>query len=183
LSDVTRLLCEWRDGDAAALDELTARVYSELRRLAGHYLRNERAVHTLQPTAIINEAYLRLINQAQPDWKSRSHFFGVAAHLMRQILVDHARRSSAVKRGSGGQKVVLDEAVVGSAPERSVDMLALDQSLARLAELDERKARVVELRHFGGLTTEETAEVLGISTATVVRELRMAEAWLKRELS
>jgi RNA polymerase sigma factor (TIGR02999 family) len=161
---------------------LTPLVYGELHQLAVSYLRRDRSGHTLQPTALIHEAYLRMVNQNLPDWKSRTHFYGVAAHLMRQILVDHARKHHAVKRGAGSKKVSLEEAVIFS-QEKSSDLLMLDDALTRLAELDPRKADVIEMRYFAGLSVPETAEALRISVATVGRDLRMAEAWLRRELS
>ena len=179
---VTQLLVAWKDGSKEALDLLTPIVYSELRRLASHYLAGERAAMTLQPTALVHEAYLRLVAQSLPDWESRSHFFGVAAHLMRQILVDHARRRRTAKRGSGGEKVALDS-IVSFAPERDRDIEALDDALTALAAVDERKCKVIELRFFGGFSVEETAKALGISVATVGREQRMAEAWLHRSMT
>ena len=179
---VTQLLHDLRHGDSKAIDALIPIVYGELRRLAAHYLRDERAALTLQPTALVNEAYMRLVAQDMPDWEGRLHFFGVAAHLMRQILVDHARRHRSQKRGSGAAPVTLDEAIA-FAPARSDDILALDDALTRLAKEDERKARIIELRFFGGMTAEETARALDISVATVGREQRLAEAWLHRELT
>src|SRR5689334_2738501 len=180
--EVTRLLWEWKNGNQAAVDALTPIVYSELRRLAASYMRDERAAATLQPTALVHEAYLRLVAQSLPDWESRSHFFGVAAQLMRQILVDHARRRNSAKRGSGAEKVSLDS-IVSFAPARSRDIEALDDALTALGEVDPRKCKVIELRFFGGFSVEETAQALGISVATVGREQRMAEAWLHREMS
>jgi len=180
--DVTQLLVAWKDGSKEALDLLTPIVYSELRRLAARYLADEHAAATLQPTILVHEAYLRLVAQKLPDWESRSHFFGVAAHLMRQILVDAARRRRSVKRGSGEVKVPLDS-IVSLAPERSREVEALDDALNALAAIDERKCKVVELRFFGGFSIEETAQALGISVATVGREQRMAEAWLHREVA
>jgi RNA polymerase sigma factor (TIGR02999 family) len=152
-----------------------------MRRLAQNYLRDERAADTLQPTALVHEAYLRLVGQSLPDWESRSHFFGVAAHLMRQILVDHARRHNSAKRGSGAIMASLDEAL-NFAPQRSPDILALDDALEALSQLDERQCRIIELRFFGGFSVEETAQAMGISVATVGREQRLAEAWLHREM-
>jgi len=179
---VTRLLVEWKSGSKEALDLLTPIVYDELRRLADHYLRNERAAETLQPTALVHEAYLRLVAQSLPDWESRSHFFGVAAHLMRQILVDHARRKRSAKRGSGAENVSIEEAVsFTSGPGREIQ--ALDDALNALAGIDPRKAKVIELRFFGGFSVEETAQALGIAVATVGREQRLAEAWLHREMA
>jgi RNA polymerase sigma factor (TIGR02999 family) len=179
---VTQLLIDWKSGSKEALDMLTPLVYSELRRLADHYLRDERAAATLQPTALVHEAYLRLVAQSLPDWESRSHFFGVAAHLMRQILVDQARRRHSAKRGSGSEKVSLEDAI-SFAPSRGRDIQALDDALNALAEIDPRKAKVIELRFFGGFSIEETAQALNISVATVGREQRMAEAWLHREVA
>ncbi len=179
--EVTQLLLDWRNGHQGALDKLTPLIYSELRRLAESYLRRERAHHTLQATALVNEAFLQLLGAHQMDWQNRAHFFGIAARLMRQILVDHARAHAASKRGSGQEALPLDEAleVPGG---RAADVVALDDALRDLAAFDERKSRVIEVRYFGGLSIEETAEVIGISVATVRRELRMAEAWLYRQM-
>jgi RNA polymerase sigma-70 factor (ECF subfamily) len=179
---VTQLLQDWRKGDKTALDQLVPIVYSELHKMAGHYLRKERAEHTLQPTALIHEAYLRLVGQDMPDWKSRTHFFGVAAHVMRQVLVDHARKHRASKRGGSRQKVTLEDAIVFSR-DSAEDFLALDEALTALAQFDPRKCRVIELRFFAGMSVEEMAEELGISVATIGRDLRLAQAWLKREMS
>ena len=158
--EVTRLLIEWKSGNQAAMDLLVPLVYDELRRLAMSYLRDERAAATLQPTALVHEAYLRLVSQNLPDWESRSHFFGVAAHLMRQVLVDHARRQKSEKRGGGAPKESLDEAL-SFAPERSAEVLALEDALQALAQIDPRQCQIVELRFFGGCTVEETAQALG----------------------
>jgi RNA polymerase sigma-70 factor, ECF subfamily len=179
---VTRLLLDWKNGDARAAELLTPIVYDELRRLAQHYLRDEHAAETLQPTVLVHEAYLKLVAQDLPDWQCRSHFFGVAAHLMRQILVDHARRHRCEKRGGGVPALSLDE-VPGFAAGKSDDIIALDDALNALAGFDERKCRVIELRYFSGFSVEETARALGLSVATVGREQRMAEAWLHRELA
>lgn len=179
---VTQLLVQWKNGDPQAADLLTPLVYDELRRLAAHYLRDERAADTLQPTALVHEAYVRMVAQNMPDWQCRSHFFGVAAHLMRQILVDHARRHRSAKRGSGAIPETLDQAIAFSTA-RSNDVVALDDALNALAAMDERKCKVIELRYFGGFSVEETGQALGISVATVGREQRMAEAWLHREMS
>jgi RNA polymerase sigma factor (TIGR02999 family) len=179
---VTNLLVEWKQGNKAAMDLLTPLVYNELRRLAERYLRNERSAATLQPTALVHEAYLRLVAQSMPDWESRAHFFGVAAHLMRQILVDHARKHRSAKRGGGAEKMNIDE-IVGLGVDKPNDIIALDDALKALAEIDERKAKVIELRFFGGLSVEETGVALGVSPATIGREQRLAEAWLHRELS
>jgi RNA polymerase sigma-70 factor, ECF subfamily len=178
--DVTQLLSDLRNGDESAAPRLMPLVYGELRRLAGHYMSRERSDHTLQPTALVHEAYLRLVDQ-NSEWQNRAHFFGVAAQLMRQILVDHARTHRAAKRGGGQQKVPLDEALVFS-EEKSAELLALNEALERLAKFDARQARVVELRFFAGLSVEETAEVLGVSGKTVQREWNVARAWLMREL-
>jgi RNA polymerase sigma factor (TIGR02999 family) len=179
--DLTQLLLAWGDGDREALDELTPQVYRELKKLAGSYLRRERAGHTLQPTALAHEAFIKLIDQRNVRWRNRAHFFGIAAQAMRRILVDHARARLAGKRGSGGAVVSLDEAIDVS-DSRADQLLALDEALKRLAQLDPNRGRVIELRYFGGLTLEETAEVLGVSRATVIREWRMAKAWLYGEL-
>ncbi|MBS1790711.1 MAG: sigma-70 family RNA polymerase sigma factor [Acidobacteria bacterium] len=178
--DVTQLLNEWRNGNQQALEQLTPLVYGELRRLAGRFLRREREGHTLNATALINEAYLQLMGQ-QADWQNRAHFIGVAAHLMRNILVDHARAHAAAKRGGGEQPLPLNEARKVS-NQTSPDVLALDEALKDLAKHDERKCRIIELRYFGGLSMEEIAEVTGLSIATLRRDLRMAEAWLGRQL-
>ena len=179
---VTKLLQQWNHGDEAALEKLLPVIYHELQKLAGGYLRNERPGHTLQPTALINEAYLRLIGQHFPEWQNRKHFYGVAAQLMRQILVEHARAHSAAKRGSGAENLSLDEALTYT-QEKASELVALDDALKALAQFDERKARLIELRYFGGLSLEETAEVLDISIATIGREMRLAHAWLHRELA
>jgi RNA polymerase sigma-70 factor (ECF subfamily) len=178
---VTRLLADVRLGRRDALDRLLPIVHDELRRIASAYMRRERADHTLQPTALVNEAYLRLVDQREIVWQDRAHFVGVAARLMRQILVDHARARAAAKRAGGVDRVPLDETVLVEA-ERPVDLLALDEALERLAAMDPALARVVELRYFGGLTTREAAEATGVSTATVEREWATARGWLRREL-
>ena len=180
--DVTQMLRQWSGGDSSAAEKLTPLVYKELRRLAAGYLRGERAGHTLQPTALIHEAYLRLIEQGQPGWRSRTQFFRFSAHLMRQILVDHARARNAAKRGAGLRQVTLTGVDVAGSP-RPVDLLDLDQALDRLAAFDERRARVLEMRYFGGLSEEETAEALELSVATVRRDLRLAESWLAKEVA
>jgi len=179
--DVTRLLAEWSKGDRAALEALMPLVYSELRRVAGSYLKHEKSSHTLSPTALVHEAYLRLVTQKVP-WQSRAHFFSVAAQMMRRILVDHARSHRYAKRGGGAMTLSLDEALA-TAKEREIDLVALDDALQTLAKLDERQSRMVELRFFGGLSIEETSEVLGVSAPTVKREWASARAWLFREIS
>lgn len=176
---VTQLLSRWAKGDQQALEDLTPIVYKELRLLAASYLRKERQGHTLQPTALVNEAYLRLVDQKSPNWQNRSHFFGVAARLMRQILVDHARRRNADKRA--GQVVPLEQAV-GFQPERGRELVALDLGLQALEKLDQRKCKVVELRYFGGLSMGEIAQALEVSPVTIRRDLRMAEAWLYNQM-
>jgi RNA polymerase sigma factor (TIGR02999 family) len=179
--DVSTLLRAWSGGDRNALDQLTPIVYDELRRLAAHYLRQERPGHSLQATTLVNEAYLRLVDYKHMRWENRAHFFAVSAQLMRRILVDHARRHN-LKRGGGVQHVSLDEtAAVGSEP--SDDLVELDDALQALARMDPRKAQVVELRFFGGLSVEETAEVLKVSGVTVMRDWSSARAWLYREMS
>ncbi|MGA2738042.1 MAG: sigma-70 family RNA polymerase sigma factor [Bryobacteraceae bacterium] len=179
---VTQLLIEWNAGNKAALDQLVPFVYSELRRLAAHYLRDERAAITIQPTALVHEAYLRLVAGNLPDWESRAHFFGVAARLMRQILVDHARRRGSAKRGSGMATVSIEDAVSFS-PARCRDLEHLDDALTALAAFDGRKAQIVELRYFGGFGLEEIGQSLSISASTVCSEQRIAEAWLHREMA
>lgn len=180
-SEVTRLLADWRDGNAVAAEALIPLIYNELRQLASSYLRRERDADTLQPTALVHEAWLKLAGQEQPEWQSRSHFFGVAARCMRQILVDHARRNLAEKRGGANAKQTLNEAVSFSS-DSSAAMVALHGALESLAKFSARKAEIIELRFFGGFSVEETARALNISVATVGREQRMAEAWLYREL-
>jgi RNA polymerase sigma-70 factor, ECF subfamily len=177
--EVTRLLRRWGGGDPAALDQLTPVLYRELRRVAAGHLRRERPGHTLQPTALVHETYLRLIGSDQPEWSDRAHFFAIAARHMRQILVDHARRRNARKRG-GGQAVTLDEGLPATA--RPLDVIALDDALEALARLDQRKARILELHYFGGLGQEEIAAVLEVHVNTVARDLRLARAWLRLQL-
>lgn len=180
-SDVTQLLRNWRDGDEVARDQLMVVVYEELRRQAERYLRRERPDHTLQPTALVHEAYLQLIDQSRVNWENRAHFFGAAARLMRRILVDHARAHQAEKRGGGGEKLALDEALC--VPEgKDLDILALNDALDELARLDTQQSQIVELRYFGGLSIEETATVLNISPATVKREWSMAKVWLHHQI-
>ena len=182
-NEITPLLRRWSQGDESALSLLLPIVYQELHRVAQGYLRRERPGHTLQPTALIHEAYLRLVNQtAAPAWESRQHFFGVAARLMRQILVEHARVHAAAKRGGGAANLPLEEALTYSA-ENAAELVALDDALQALAKFDERKVRIIELRHFAGLSLAETAAMLGLSVATINNETRLARAWLHRELS
>jgi RNA polymerase sigma factor (TIGR02999 family) len=180
--EVTQLLIDWGNGDRTALDKLTTLVDLELRRLAHRYMIRERAGHTLQTTALVNEAFVRLINRSNVRWQNRAHFFGIAAQLMRTILVDHARSHACAKRGGGAYKVELDEAMVVS-QKKAQEVLALDDALKQLALIDPQQSQIVELRFFGGLTVEETAEVLQLSPATVKREWSTAKAWLYHELS
>ena len=180
---VTQLLVEWSHGDQNALERLTPLVYGELRRLARRHLSRERSDHTLQSTALVHEAYLRLVDQRSVQWQNRAHFFGVAAQLIRRILIDHARARQAGKRGAGACLLSLDEALDSPAEGRSLDIVALDDALEQLAKIDPRQSRIVELRFFAGLTVQETAEVLNISTPTVNREWNAAKAWLFRELN
>ncbi len=179
--EVTVYLMEWQRGDQHALDRLLPVVYGELQRLAAAYLRGERKGHTLQPTALVHEAYLRLVNQKTPQLRSRSHFFGVAAHVMRQVLVDAARTRNAQKR-NGGEQVPLEKLAVCT-PDRPADILALDDALSDLARVSARKCQVIEMRYFGGLSNDEIAEALGVSVATVVRDRRFAEVWFQQRLS
>jgi RNA polymerase sigma factor (TIGR02999 family) len=181
--DVTHLLIQWSRGDSAALDALLPLVYDELRRLAQGYLSREKPGHTLSSTALVHEAYLRLVKQKDVTWQNRAHFFAVAARMMRRILVDHARRHKYAKRGGGAMTLSLDESIAPAAPEREMDLVALDDALEALAKLDERQSRMVELRFFGGLSIEETSEVLGVSAPTVKREWASARAWLYREIT
>src|SRR5690348_23967 len=180
--EITQLLGEWSGGDEQALEKLFSLVQPELHRLAHHYMSREHAGHTLQTTAVLNEAYLRLVDHTKPIWQGRSHFIAAAAQLMRRIMVDHAREKRSLKRGGGALKVTLDEAALVT-ETRSEELLALDEALDSLAEQDPRKGQIVELRYFGGLTVEETAEFLKLSQRTVEREWTMAKAWLHRELS
>ena len=180
-SQVSKLLVNWRQGDEGAREALIPLVYDELRRLARRHLRRERPDHTLQSAALVHEAYLRLVRQDQPQWQNRAHFFGVAAQLMRHILVDHARNRAAAKRGAGAQRLTLNTEIA-LPQERGLDLVSLDEALNELAALDPQQSRVVELRFFGGLSIEETSVVLGISPATVKREWATARAWLRREM-
>lgn len=179
--EITQLLVAWSHGEETALEMLTPIIYGELRRLAQSYMRQERADHTLQSTAVVHEAFIRLIDQ-NVEWKSRAHFFAIAAKMMRRILVDHARARSTSKRGAGMARVDVEERAIES-QERSVDLLALDEALEHLARIDPQRSRIVELRYFGGLSNEESANVLGISPATVQRQWSGAKAWLYRELN
>ena len=185
--DLTGLLIEWRQGDRAALDRLTPLVYDEIRRIAHRYVQREREGHTLQTTALVNEAYLRLAGQQQINWQNRAHFFAVTAQVMRHILIDYARRRHYVKHGGEAQRVAFDDALATEATvlmskPRAVELLALNEALDELAKLDSRKSRVVELRYFGGLSLDETAEVLEVSLMTVRRDWRVAKAWLYKRV-
>jgi RNA polymerase sigma-70 factor (ECF subfamily) len=179
---VTQLLVAWSGGDQAARDELMPLVYEELRRLAHQCISRERPGHTLQTSALLNEAYLRLVDQKNIHWQDRAHFFGIAARLMRQVLVDYARKRRYAKRGGDAHRVPLDEAMIVS-KERAADVVALDDALKRLAEIDPRQSQIVELRFFGGLSIEETAEVLAVSPGTVMRDWTLAKAWLRRAVT
>ena len=179
--EITQLLAEWNNGNESARDELMPLVEDELRRIAARYLSGERQDHTLQATALINEAYLRLVDQKEVQWQNRAHFFAIAAQLMRRILVDHARSRSRAKRGGGAQMVSLVEQAV--IPNEVEEVIALDDALKNLAEMDPRKSQIVEMKFFGGLTNEEVAAVLKVTPRTVERELRKAKAWLNRALS
>ena len=180
--NITQLLQEWCEGSDEALERLMPIVYDELRRIAGSYMRKEPADHTLQPTALLNEAYLRLIDQRKTRWQNRAHFFAIASKLMRRILVDHAKRHQAEKRGGGLRTITLKEGLVEDR-RRELDLVALDDALTALTRRDERQSKLVELRFFGGLTIEETGEVLGVSPASVKRDWSLAKAWLYRELA
>ena len=179
--EVTQLLVDWGNGDQAALERLLPLVNNELRKLAKRYMRRENPGHSLETSALVNEAYLRLIDQHHVQWQNRAHFFGIAAQLMRRILIDHARKAQYQKRGGGAHSVTLDETVAVT-EGRAAELLALDEALDKLTAMDARKGRIIELRFFGGLTEEETAEVIGISLTTVQRDLRLAKAWLRRRL-
>lgn len=181
-TQVTELLINWSKGDPAALEELIPLVHAELRRIARRYMARQKQGHTLQTSDLINEAYLRLINQHNVEWKDRAHFFAMSAQIMRNILIDHARKYQYAKRGAGAHKVMLDEASM-VADQRSVELVALDDALTELAAIDERKSRLVELRFFGGLTVEEAAAVLDVSPATAQREWRAARAWLEHSMT
>jgi len=181
--EVTQLLLDWSDGDGQAFDKLLPLVYDELRYLAGAYLNRERADHTLQTTALVHEAYLKLVDQRSVNWQNRGHFFAIAAQAMRRVLLDSARRRSAVKRGSGGQKLSLDDAATVSIETSDENLIALDKALNELATFDPQQSRLIEMRYFGGMTIEETAEALGLSPATVKREWALARAWLYKSIT
>lgn len=180
-NEITERLIAWGEGDRTAFDQLLPVVYQELRRIAGNYLRRENPGHTLQPTALVHEAWLRLIDQRRVTWQNRAQFFGVAAQMMRRILVDHAKTKHREKRGGDAAKLPLDD-VVNLSQERAADLLALDDALYELARIDGRKGRVVELRYFGGFSVEETAQILEVSPETVMRDWKMAKAWLYQQI-
>lgn len=181
--EITRKLHEWSEGNRESLDELTPLVYDELHRQAARFLGRERSDHTLQTTALIHETYLRLINQHRVNWESRTHFYAIAANLMRQILIDYARAKNRKKRGGKNIKLSFNEAVPLTSTEKSIDLIALDEALERLEKIDEQQARIVELRYFSGLSLEETAKAIKVSRSTVANNWRMAKAWLHRELT
>lgn len=181
--EVTELLIRWGSGDKAVLDRLVPLLYAELHRMAARYLRRERVDHTLQPTALINEAYLRLVDSSTVTWENRVHFFGIAARVMRRILVDHARQHQAGKRGGAVEKVPIDAANEPGSKQEDVNMVALDEALTRLAEVDPEQSKLVELRYFAGLTIEEAAEAMSMSLGTAKRRWTVARAWLRREMS
>src|SRR5499433_3687097 len=181
-NNVTQLLLAWSNGDQAARDQLMSAVYDELHRLARSYMKRESPGHTLQTSALVNEAFLRLVDQRNVHWRSRAHFYGIAAQMMRRILVDYARSRSSEKRGAGAPALTLDESLIVS-DERSAEVVAVHEALEQLSKLDPRKEKIVELRFFGGLSIEETAEVLGVSPGTVMRDWTLAKAWLRREIS
>lgn len=181
--DVTQLLLKWSKGDKEALENLLPLVYRELHKIAHRYLSRERGEHTLQTTALVHEAYLKLVDQTRVQWQNRAQFFGIAAQAMRRILVDNARQRLAGKRGSGAEKISIDDGVVDISDERASNLVELDFALKKLSEFDPQKSRLVELRYFGGLSLEETAEVLGVSRPTVIRQWRLAKAWLYNEIS
>ena len=180
--EVTQILHEWSEGDSQAVERLLPLVYDELRRLARGYFHGERREHTLEPTALVHEAYLRLVDQTRVSWQNRAHFYGVAASMMRRVLIDNARAKATEKRGGAAARLSLDGLQI-PLPQRASDLVALDEALEKLAEIDERKCRIVEMRFFGGLTDEEIAELLQISTRTMLREWKKAKLWLYRELS
>jgi RNA polymerase sigma factor (TIGR02999 family) len=182
-NEITQMLIELTDGNQDVVNQILPHIYDELRRLAGSYLRRERSDHTLQPTALVHEAYMKLIDQRQVRWQNRAHFFGIAAQVMRRILMDHARKHKAEKRGGEADKLPLEDEILVVSTDSSDQLLALDEALKTLSELDPQKAKIVELRYFGGLSIEETAEVMGVSVPTINRQWRMAKAWLYSQLA
>ena len=182
-SEITQMLLELTEGNQEVVNQILPHIYDELRRLASSYLRRERADHTLQPTALVHEAYMKLIDQKRVHWQNRAHFFGIAAQVMRRILMDHARKHQADKRGGEAEKLPLEEDILVVSHDKSAELIALDEALEALAQFDEQKAKIVELRYFGGLSIEETAEVIGVSVPTINRQWRMAKAWLYSQLA
>jgi len=181
--DITQMLIELTDGNTEVVNQILPRIYDELRKLASSYLRRERADHTLQPTALVHEAYMKLIDQKKVHWQNRAHFFGIAAQVMRRILLDHARKHNADKRGGEAEKLPIEEEILVVSHEKSAELIALDDALETLAKMDPQKAKIVELRYFGGLSIEETAEVMGVSVPTINRQWRMAKAWLYGQIA
>lgn len=181
--DITQMLIELTDGNTEVVNQILPRIYDELRKLASGYLRRERADHTLQPTALVHEAYMKLIDQKKVHWQNRAHFFGIAAQVMRRILLDHARKHNADKRGGEAEKLPIEEEILVVSHEKSAELIALDEALETLSKMDPQKAKIVELRYFGGLSIEETAEVMGVSVPTINRQWRMAKAWLYGQIA
>ena len=182
-NEITRMLIELTDGNQEVVNQILPHIYDELKRLASSYLRRERVNHTLQPTALVHEAYMKLIDQKRVQWQNRAHFFGIAAQVMRRILMDHARKHQADKRGGEAEKLPIEEEILVVSHEKSAELIALDDALQTLAGIDEQKAKIVELRYFGGLSIEETAEVMGVSVPTINRQWRMAKAWLYSQIA
>ena len=182
-NEITGMLIEMTNGNQDAVNQILPHIYDELKRLASSYLRRERADHTLQPTALVHEAYMKLIDQKRVQWQNRAHFFGIAAQVMRRILMDHARKHQAGKRGGEAEKLQLEEEILVVSHDKSAELIALDDALQALAAIDEQKSKIVELRYFGGLSIEETAEVMGVSVPTINRQWRMAKAWLYSQLA
>jgi len=182
-NEITQMLIELTDGNQEIVNQILPHIYDELKRLASSYLRKERVNHTLQPTALVHEAYMKLIDQKRVQWQNRAHFFGIAAQVMRRILLDHARKHQADKRGGEFEKLPLEEEILIVSHDKSNELIALDDALESLAAIDEQKAKIVELRYFGGLSIEETAEVMGVSVPTINRQWRMAKAWLYSQIS
>jgi len=180
---ITQMLIELTDGNQEVVNQILPHIYDELKRLASSYLRRERPDHTLQPTALVHEAYMKLIDQKRVQWQNRAHFFGIAAQVMRRILMDHARKHQADKRGGDAEKLPIEEVILVVSHEKSAELIALDDALKELAKMDEQKARIVELRYFGGLSIEETAEVMGVSVPTINRQWRVAKAWLYSQIA
>ena len=182
-NEITQMLIELTDGNQEVVNQILPHIYDELKRLASSYLRRERVDHTLQPTALVHEAYMKLIDQKRVQWQNRAHFFGIAAQVMRRILMDNARKHKADKRGGEAEKLPIEEEILVVSHEKSAELIALDDALQTLAEIDEQKAKIVELRYFGGLSIEETAEVMGVSVPTINRQWRMAKAWLYSQIA